>query len=163
MNLSVRQFQQPNLVSVVAQILSETQLSPSALELEITESITMQDTELAQTILSKLASMGVCLSMDDFGTGYSSLGYLKQFPFHTLKIDRSFVKDLRPNSQDMTIVKAVITLGKGLNLNVVAEGVETIELQQMLQNLGCEYIQGYLFSKPVPASEATKLLETNQF
>ena len=162
-NLSVRQFQQPNLVSIVAQILQETQLSPSALELEITESVTMQDTELAQTILSKFASMGVCLSMDDFGTGYSSLSYLKQFPFHTLKIDRSFVKDLHSNSQDMAIVQAVITLGKGLNLNVVAEGVETTELQNILQNLGCEYIQGYLYSKPVPAAIATELLKQNKF
>ncbi|MEL6927440.1 MAG: EAL domain-containing protein [Cyanobacteria bacterium J06600_6] len=150
-------------MSVVAQILQETQLSPSALELEITESVTMQDTELAQTILSKFASMGVCLSMDDFGTGYSSLGYLKQFPFHTLKIDRSFVKDLHSNSQDLAIVEAVITLGKGLNLNVVAEGVETTELQDLLQNLGCEYIQGYLYSKPVPAAIATELLKQNKF
>ena len=160
-NLSVRQFQQPNLVSVVAQTLKETKLSPSCLELEITESVTMQDTELAKTILAKFASMGVCLSLDDFGTGYSSLGYLKQFPFHTLKIDRSFVKDLHRNSQDMAIVRAVITLGKGLNLNVVAEGVETEELQNILQNFGCEYIQGYLFSKPVPAAEATELLRQN--
>ena len=158
-NLSVRQFQQPNLVSTVINILEQTQLQPSCLELEITESITMQNTQFTKTILTKLARMGINLSMDDFGTGYSSLSYLKQFPFHTLKIDRSFVKDLHSDSPDIAIVNAVITLGKGLNLNVVAEGVETEELKNLLKNLGCEYIQGYLFSKPVPAEEATKLLE----
>ncbi len=158
-NLSVRQFQQPNLVSTVINILEQTQLQPSSLELEITESITMQNTQFTKTILTQLARMGINLSMDDFGTGYSSLSYLKQFPFHTLKIDRSFVKDLHSDSPDIAIVNAVITLGKGLNLNVVAEGVETEELKNLLKNLGCEYIQGYLFSKPVPAEEATKLLE----
>ena len=158
-NLSVRQFQQPNLVSTVTNILEQTQLQPSCLELEITETITMQNTKFTKTILTQLAQMGINLSMDDFGTGYSSLSYLKQFPFHTLKIDRSFVKDLHSDSPDIAIVNAVITLGKGLNLNVVAEGVETEELKDLLKNLGCEYIQGYLFSKPVPAKEATKLLE----
>jgi diguanylate cyclase (GGDEF)-like protein len=158
-NLSVRQFQQPNLVSLVTKILQETQLSPSFLELEITESVTIQDTELAKRILQQLYDMGITLSIDDFGTGYSALGYLKQFPFHTLKIDRTFVKDLRPNSQDMAIVKAIITLGKGLDLNVVVEGVETEQLKDLLQNMGCEYIQGFFFSKPVPAAEATELLQ----
>jgi EAL domain-containing protein (putative c-di-GMP-specific phosphodiesterase class I) len=101
--------------------------------------------------------------MDDFGTGYSSLGYLKQFPFNTLKIDRSFVKDLSPTSQDLAIVNAIIALGKGLNLHVVAEGVETEEIKNLLKNMGCEYIQGYLFSKPLPAAEATKLLKNHHF
>lgn len=160
-NLSVRQFQQPDLVSVVANILEQTQLSSSALEIEITETVTMQDLELAEYILNEFHQMGISLSMDDFGTGYSSLGYLKQFPFSTLKIDRSFIKDLYFSPEDMAIVDAVITLGKGLNLNVVAEGVETEQLKNLLQNLGCEYIQGYLFSKPLPAVEATKLLQAN--
>ena len=158
-NLSVRQFQQPNLVATIANILEETQLDPCYLELEITESITMDDTELAKNILTELNDMGISLSMDDFGTGYSSLGYLRQFPFHTLKIDRSFVKDLHPDSQDIAIVNAVIALGQGLKLNVVAEGVETEKLRDLLKNLGCEYIQGFLFSQPVPAIEATKLFE----
>jgi diguanylate cyclase (GGDEF)-like protein len=157
-NLSVRQFQQPNLVSTIVNILEQTKLSPDYLELELTESITIQDTKLAKTILKEINALGISLSMDDFGTGYSSLGYLKQFPFHTLKIDRSLVKDLRPNSPDLAIINAVITLGQGLNLNVVAEGVETEELKDLLKKLGCEYIQGYLFSKPLPADEATKLL-----
>ena len=160
-NLSVRQFQQTNLVSMITNVLKQTQLEPHYLELEITESITMQDTELAKVILKELYEMGISLSMDDFGTGYSSLGYLKQFPFCTLKIDRSFVKDLHASSQDIAIVHSVITLGQGLNLNVVAEGVETEELKDLLKNLGCEYIQGYLFSKPLPSEDATRLLENN--
>jgi diguanylate cyclase (GGDEF)-like protein len=158
-NLSVRQFQQANLVSTIVNILEQTKLLPKYLELEITESITMRDTKLAQTILKEINALGISLSMDDFGTGYSSLGYLKQFPFHTLKIDRSLVKDLHPSSPDLAIINAVITLGQGLNLKVVAEGVETQELKDLLKKLGCEYIQGYLFSKPLPAAEATKLLE----
>ena len=162
-NLSVNQFQQENLVSTVADILKETQLSPSYLELEVTESSTMENTQLAQIILKELNDMGICLSMDDFGTGYSSLSYLKQFPFHTLKIDRSLVKDLDCSSQDIAIVKAAITLGKGLNLKIVAEGVETSQLRDLLKSLGCEYIQGYLYSKPLPGEEATKLLKRDYF
>ncbi|MGL5874907.1 MAG: GGDEF/EAL domain-containing response regulator [Xenococcaceae cyanobacterium] len=158
-NLSVRQFQEINLVSTIVKILEQTKLSPEYLELEITETVTMRDTKLAQTILKEINALGISLSMDDFGTGYSSLGYLKQFPFHTLKIDRSLVKDLHPNSPDLAIINAVIALGQGLNLKVVAEGVETQELKDLLKKLGCEYIQGYLFSKPLPAAEATKLLE----
>ena len=161
-NLSVRQFQQPNLVSVVESILQQTQLPASALEIEITESITMQDTDLAKSILKEFNYIGIALSMDDFGTGYSSLGYLKRFPFSTLKIDRSFIKDLHFSPEDMAIVDAIITLGQGLNLNVVAEGVETEQLKILLKNLGCKYIQGYLFSKPVPAAAATKLLQANR-
>lgn len=158
-NLSVRQFQQANLVTTIATILEQTQLPPDYLELEITESVTMQDTELARTILGELNKMGISLSMDDFGTGYSSLSYLKQFSFHTLKIDRSFVRDLHPTSNDLAIVNAMITLGRGLDIDVVAEGVETAELRDLLKNLGCEYIQGYLYSKPLPAAEATELLK----
>lgn len=121
----------------------------------------MQNTELAKNILKKLHEIGVTLAIDDFGTGYSSLSYLKHFPFRTLKIDRSFFQDLHSTSQDIAIVNAMITLGQGLNMNVVAEGVETAELKDLLKNLGCEYIQGYLFSKPLPAEEATELLKNN--
>ncbi|MGK7895400.1 MAG: EAL domain-containing protein [Xenococcus sp. (in: cyanobacteria)] len=160
-NLSVSQFQQSNLVAMITTILQETNLEPEYLELEITETVTMKDTALAKNILHQLHKMGISLSMDDFGTGYSSLGYLKQFPFCTLKIDRSFVKDLHPASQDIAIIDAVIALGQGLNLNIVAEGVETEELKNLLKNLGCEYIQGYLFSKPLPAIEATELLKNH--
>ncbi|MEM8718589.1 MAG: EAL domain-containing protein [Cyanobacteria bacterium P01_G01_bin.39] len=161
-NLSPGQFQQANIVAIIAKILKQTQLPPAFLELEITESITIQNTDAAKAILQKINQMGISLAMDDFGTGYSSLGYLKQFPFQTLKIDRSFVKDLHPNSEDLAIINAVLALGRGLNLDVVAEGVETVELRDLLQNLGCEYIQGYLYSKPLPAVAATKLLEQEQ-
>ena len=160
-NLSVRQFQHTDLVFMITNVLRQTKLAPDYLELEITESITMQDTESAKAILKELYELGISLSMDDFGTGYSSLGYLKQFPFCTLKIDRSFIQDLNHSSQDIAIIDAVITLGQGLNLNIVAEGVETEELKYLLKNIGCEYIQGYLFSKPLPAEEATKLLVNN--
>ena len=162
-NLSVRQFQQRNLVSNITKILEQTKLQPNYLELEITESITIQDADSARDVLDRLNRLGISLSMDDFGTGYSSLSYLQKFPFQTLKIDRSFIKDLRPNSPDMAIIDAVITLGQGLNLDIVAEGVETEELRDLLQNLGCEYIQGYLYSKPLPAVEATKLLTQHCF
>jgi EAL domain-containing protein (putative c-di-GMP-specific phosphodiesterase class I) len=123
----------------------------------------MQNTTLALSILKQLSNLGISLSMDDFGTGYSSLGYLKQFPFDTLKIDRSLIKDLDSTVQDRAIINAVITLGKGLNLNVVAEGVETIKIKDLLINLGCEYIQGYLFSKPLPVEEATEMLKNNGY
>ena len=119
----------------------------------------MQNTKLAKETLMRLKQMGINLSMDDFGTGYSSLGYLKQFPFHTLKIDRSFIKDLYSASQDLAIVNAIIALGKELHLNVIAEGVQTQELKDLLKSLGCKYIQGYIFSKPLPAAEATQLLQ----
>jgi EAL domain-containing protein (putative c-di-GMP-specific phosphodiesterase class I) len=98
--------------------------------------------------------------MDDFGTGYSSLNYLKQFPFHTIKIDQSFIRDLNANIEDTAIIKAIITLAKGLNLKVVAEGVETEELKQLLQTLQCENMQGYLFSPPLSAQHATQLLQS---
>lgn len=158
-NLSVRQFHEGTLVATIVDVLEKTKLNPSNLELEVTESATIQDLELAKTIFMQLKQIGISLAMDDFGTGYSSLSYLKKFPFNTLKIDSSFLKDLHCDSQDVAIVNAVINLGKGLNLDVVAEGVETKELQDLLKNLGCEYIQGYLFSKPLPVDEATKLLK----
>ena len=155
-NLSARQFQQPNLVEMVAQILDETGLNPNFLELEITETSIMQNVHLARQTLRDLKEMGVHISMDDFGTGYSSLGYLKQFPFHTLKIDRSFVRDLKEDSQDLGIISAVVALGHYLNLKVVAEGVETDGQLELLRNLQCEEIQGYLFSRPLPPAEATQ-------
>ena len=161
-NLSVRQFERSKLVEKIISILQQTALKPSFLELEITESITIDNTELVKTILDRLNDLGISLSMDDFGTGYSSLGYLKKFPFQTLKIDRSLVKDLHSNSQDLAIINAAIALGEGLNLNVVAEGVETHEIKELLINMGCQYVQGYLFSKPLPVDEATKLLQSDR-
>ncbi|MGG6296517.1 PAS domain S-box protein [Leptolyngbya sp. AN02str] len=158
-NLSARQFQQPDLVEQVMAILQKTGMLPQHLELEITETAAMKDIEFTTQMLRDLRSMGVRIAMDDFGTGYSSLGYLKTFPLHALKIDRSFVQDLKMHSDDMAIITAIVALGHGLNLNVVAEGVETEDQLQLLRSLQCEEMQGYLFSQPLTAQEATQLLE----
>lgn len=160
-NISARQFQQPSLLKYVAQTLQQTGLSPQFLELEITETVAMQDRNLSQEIMSKLHQMGVQLSIDDFGTGYSSLSYLKQFPLHTLKIDKSFVQDITTDSQNAGIIHAIMMLGRGFNLRVVAEGVETEAQRDCLRSFECEEMQGYLSSLPLPAEEATQLLHTS--
>ncbi|HWP46038.1 MAG TPA: EAL domain-containing protein [Candidatus Limnocylindrales bacterium] len=157
-NLSARQFQQPNLVERVAQVLKETGLHPHYLELEITESAAMQNAEYTLPVLYHLKEMGIHISIDDFGTGYSSLSYLKKFPFHTLKLDQSFIRDLTTDPNDAMIAKVVITLAHGLKLEVVAEGVETQEQLNFLKQLQGDEVQGYLFSKPLPAEEFEELL-----
>jgi diguanylate cyclase (GGDEF)-like protein/PAS domain S-box-containing protein len=159
-NLSARQIRQPNLVKMVAKVLRETGLSPRYLELEITETTVMKNVELTKMILCELHQMGVSMAMDDFGTGYSSLGYLKKFPFNTLKIDQSFVRDLTTDPNDKAIVAAIIAMGRVLNLKLVAEGVETKVQEHSLLSLDCEEMQGYLFSPPLSPDEATLLLET---
>ncbi|WP_245912148.1 putative bifunctional diguanylate cyclase/phosphodiesterase [Brunnivagina elsteri] len=161
-NLSARQFQQINLVEMVQQVLTETGLAPECLELEVTESTAMKNMEFTKDILTELHQMGVSISIDDFGTGYSSLSYLKNFPIDTLKIDRSFVQDLTTSTHDAAITTAIITLAHGLNLAVVAEGVETEEQRNLLLVLKCELMQGYLFSRAVSAEEATRLLKYNK-
>lgn len=161
-NLSARQLQQPNLVEIVTRVLAETGLSPWFLELEITETIAMQNVELTRKILTQLNKMGVQIAIDDFGTGYSSLNYLKNFPIHTIKIDRSFVQDLTVDPSDVAISSAIIALGRGLNMNVVAEGVETKEQLECLRKLECEEMQGYFFSKPLSSQDATALLSNYQ-
>jgi EAL domain-containing protein (putative c-di-GMP-specific phosphodiesterase class I) len=145
-------------VQTVKQILRSTKLSPNCLELEITETATMRNTKLAKQILLDLHQMGISLSMDDFGTGYSSLSYLKDFPFSTIKIDRSFVKDLSFDSSNFAIINAITTLGVGLNLQIIAEGVESEQLKNLLKTLHCNYMQGYFFSLPLAAEQATELL-----
>ena len=157
-NLSARQLYNNGLVRTVEQILSQTELSPHNLELEITETATMRNTSLAKEILSQLSQMNISLSMDDFGTGYSSLGYLKDFPFNTIKIDRSFVQDLAIDSSNLAIVNAITTLGRELNLQIVAEGVESEQLKNLLETLHCNYMQGYFISRPLPVTDATQLL-----
>ena len=137
------------------------ELSPNKLELEITESATMEDIDKAIAILGTFNNMGLHLSIDDFGTGYSSLNYLKRFPIHTLKIDQSFIRNLDTSFEDAAIVKSIITLAHSLRLSVVAEGVETKEQFDYLDNLGCDEIQGYLFSPPVSASEFSKMLSSS--
>ena len=160
-NLSARQFQQPFLLNVVSQTLQQTGLAPKFLELEITETIAMQDVDLTRTILTKLYQMGINLSIDDFGTGYSSLGYLKQFPLHSLKIDKSFVRDVATDPQNAGIINAIMTLGRGFNLRVIAEGVETEAEKDWLRSFQCEEMQGYLSSRPLPALQATELLQNS--
>ncbi len=160
-NLSAKQLRDKNLVAVVAQIIEESEISPKSLELEITETAAMEDMELTKSTLTTLQNMGVNFALDDFGTGYSSLGYLKSLPFHTLKIDQSFVRDLMPYSKDVAIVNAIISLASGLELRVIAEGVETEELKNLLLSLDCDMMQGYLFSRPLPPEAATELLLSN--
>jgi diguanylate cyclase (GGDEF)-like protein/PAS domain S-box-containing protein len=161
-NLSARQFQQPDLVETITQLLAESHLSPNSLELEITETTAMQNVAFTIAMLESLRTMGVHISMDDFGTGYSSLGYLKRFPLTTIKLDQSFVHELTTDPSDAAIADAVIALGRGLNLNVVAEGVETQAQVDYLRSRHCEEMQGYLFSHPMPAAAATQFLQAHQ-
>jgi diguanylate cyclase (GGDEF)-like protein/PAS domain S-box-containing protein len=159
-NLSARQFQQANLVELVAQILEETGCEPAWLELELTESMMMRHPEAAIATQQALADMGMQLAIDDFGTGYSSLNYLKRFPIDCLKIDQSFVRDVTTDPHGASIAKAVIALGHSMQLTVLAEGVETIEQLDFLREHGCDQIQGYYASRPVPAKEIEVWLKT---
>jgi diguanylate cyclase (GGDEF)-like protein len=157
-NLSARQFQQAGLAARVRAALEHSGLPPSCLEIEITESTVMRDTEEAAGVLRSLKALGVALSIDDFGTGYSSLSYLKTFPLDVLKIDRSFVADVIFDANDAAITRAIIALAHSLNLEAVAEGVETPEQAAFLKENGCDELQGYLFSKPVWPEDLEKLL-----
>lgn len=158
-NLSGRQFKGGQLVSFIRELLSELGMSPKNLELEITESILMDNTELAITTLNDLSEMGMTLAMDDFGTGYSSLSYLKQFPLNVLKIDRSFVRDVNDDADDAAIVDAIIAMSHRLELDVIAEGVETVEQLEFLRAHDCERIQGYYFSKPLDFDDFSQFIE----
>jgi diguanylate cyclase (GGDEF)-like protein len=157
-NLSARQFQKKDLVDTIARILEETKLPPQYLELEITETIAMHHADQTIERLQELKEIGVHISIDDFGTGYSSLNYLKRFPVDTLKIDKSFIRDIGLNANDETIVSAVIALAHSFQLKTIAEGVETPTQFSFLQEMKCDQIQGYLFSPPVPTHEFEKLL-----
>ncbi|MBI2912884.1 MAG: EAL domain-containing protein, partial [Chloroflexi bacterium] len=160
-NLSARQFLQSNLVQVVVRTLNESGLDPRYLELEITESVASQNADFAILVLRELRDMGVRISVDDFGAGYSSLSYLKDFPIHTLKIDRSFVRDLTTDPNDAAIASAIIALAHSLGLNVVAEGVETEEQLAFLKERQCDEFQGYLLARPMPAETLQKMLARN--
>jgi EAL domain-containing protein (putative c-di-GMP-specific phosphodiesterase class I) len=157
-NISAVELRAKDFVAGVHAILTETGLEPRYLELELTETFLMQDSKSTAAVLHALKNVGVTLALDDFGTGYSSLSYLKRFPIDTLKIDRSFVRDLTTDADDASIVSAVISMGKSLHMRVVAEGVETREQLAFLQEQGCPEGQGYYFSKPVVAGELTQLL-----
>jgi diguanylate cyclase (GGDEF)-like protein/PAS domain S-box-containing protein len=157
-NLSPVQFKNSNLVQSVISALAASGLAPERLELEITESVLLQDSEATLAALHKLRSFGVKISMDDFGTGYSSLSYLRSFPFDKIKIDRSFVHELATRDDSMAIVRAVTGLGKSLGISIVAEGVETNEQLGLLRTEGCTEVQGFLFSRPRPAQDVEAML-----
>jgi diguanylate cyclase (GGDEF)-like protein/PAS domain S-box-containing protein len=161
-NLSVRQLRQGTLVRTVETLLGRYSIDPSGIELEITESMIMKDTENAVAVLKDLFDMGVHLTMDDFGTGYSSLSYLKRFPQNTIKIDRSFVNDIAVDPDDLEIIRTIINMGHSLRRRVVAEGVETEAQRQLLHHLRCDEMQGFLLSPPVPAAEIDLLLASTR-
>jgi len=158
-NLSSQQLRDKNLIDVVKQALKEAEIDARYLDLELTESVLMQDMELAATILKELKAVGVSFSLDDFGTGYSSLSYLKRFPVDYLKIDRSFVHDINTDLFGAGLVQAIIAMAKVLNIKVIAEGVETYEQLDFLRRHGCDITQGYFCSKPLPAKAFTQLLQ----
>lgn len=159
-NASLKQItKQYSFEDMLLQALYETELDPHHLEIEFTESFAMQNINATVRLLRKLNSMGVEVSIDDFGTGYSSLSYLKTLPFKKLKIDRSFIMEISSNQDDITIVKTIIDMAHNLRLKVIAEGVETIDQLEILRTLGCDEVQGYLFSKPVPADEFEQMLK----
>ncbi len=157
-NLSAIQFKQKHLAETVKSALSAYRLDPKLLELELTESVIMQDAEKSRDMLLQLKDIGVRLSVDDFGTGYSSMSYLKLFPLDTLKIDRSFVRDLESDTNDAAIIRALVALSRGLGLDTVVEGVETEQQWDILARLGCDVMQGFLLAPPVPASDAASFI-----
>jgi diguanylate cyclase (GGDEF)-like protein/PAS domain S-box-containing protein len=158
-NMSCRQFSQPDLVYQIERVLLETGLDARCLRMEITESAIMEHVETASSVLTKLKALGVKLALDDFGKGYSSLSYLHQFPFDTLKLDRSFIARIGPRGENLEIVRTIVSLAQVLGLDVVAEGVETARQLAQLQDLGCQLGQGYFFSRPLTAQAASAMLE----
>ncbi len=157
-NLSAHQFAHPDLVKVVRDAINRHAIPPSSLELEITEGVAMHDADEVLTRLQDLKKIGIKISIDDFGTGYSSLAYLRRFPVDKLKIDQSFVRDMPGSSEATSIVRAVVALGHGLGITVIAEGVETDAQRDALHELACDEIQGYLLSKPISFSDMTPWL-----
>jgi EAL domain-containing protein (putative c-di-GMP-specific phosphodiesterase class I) len=157
-NLSARQFLAPDLAQSIRQILEENEIAAELLEVEITESSVMTNAEEAIRTLEYLESLGVQTAIDDFGTGYSSLSYLKRFPLRALKVDRSFVRDITTDLDDAAITQAVISMAHSLGLKVVAEGVETEAQLSFLTRYGCDEVQGFLFSRPVPGDECSVLI-----
>jgi EAL domain-containing protein (putative c-di-GMP-specific phosphodiesterase class I) len=160
-NLSLRQFRQEGLVRAVSRILEETRLDPAQLEMELTESMVMGNVDQAIAVLQGLKQLGVALSVDDFGTGYSSLSYLKDLPIDTLKIDRSFVRDIGAGDEadDGVLAQAIISLGHALHLKVIAEGVETDAQLRFLRRHSCDEVQGFYYGEPMPPELHAKLLE----
>src|ERR1700742_1856722 len=158
-NVSPRQFRHENLVQAVADVLRSTGLEPRFLELELTESMVMHDAPKLVAMLDELKELGVKIAVDDFGTGYSSLSYLKRFPVDRLKVDRSFVSDIGMSGDDETITSAIIALAHSLNLQVIAEGVETSTQLDFLKERACDEMQGYFFAKPMPHDAIPGMLQ----
>jgi diguanylate cyclase (GGDEF)-like protein len=160
-NLSPRQFNHPNLVESIAAVCDKTRLAPEFLTIEVTESLIMGDVDRAARLLEEMQDIGVSIAIDDFGTGYSSLAYLKRFPIHKLKIDRSFLTDVPGGNDDEAIVRTMVTMAHTLDLTVTAEGVETSEQLEFLQQLNCDELQGYLLGEPMAEADFTDFLRTN--
>jgi EAL domain-containing protein (putative c-di-GMP-specific phosphodiesterase class I) len=161
-NLSAIQLQNDKFEETLKNIIAETKINPRFVELEITESILMKDFDNSVKLLTEIRDLGINIALDDFGTGYSSLSYLKQLPINTLKIDKSFIDNIVTNERERAIVDGIIQLAQKIDLDVIAEGVETKEQIKLLQSMGCNQIQGYYFSKPLPANEIEeKFLKTN--
>jgi EAL domain-containing protein (putative c-di-GMP-specific phosphodiesterase class I) len=157
-NLSSRQFRSEALFDAVSEALRASRLAPQLLELELTESLLVENVEHAMGVMGKLKAIGVAISIDDFGTGYSSLGYLKRFPIDSLKIDRSFVRDIATSPKDAAIVKAISALARSLGIGLIAEGVEEPWQVGFLRAQHCTEMQGYLFSRPLPAESLVEAL-----
>src|SRR6185437_12946230 len=157
-NLSIKQFMQPNLVEQIGNLLQELKIAPESLKLEITESTVMEDPTATVGMLQQLRALGIRLAIDDFGTGYSSLSYLHRFPLDALKIDRTFISGISGHADGMEIARTIMPLAKNLHLDVVAEGVETAEQAEELKKLECKYAQGFYFSKPLPRDQAEALI-----
>lgn len=156
--MSQAQFVRTDVYATVVKALDETGFEPRYLEIEVTETMAMTDVEHTVSVLNKIHSLGVSISMDDFGTGYSSLASLKTIPFDVLKIDRSLVCDVNDNDTSRRITSAIVAMGKALKMIVLAEGVETDEQNRLLTDLGCDLAQGYYYSKPCPANEIETML-----
>ncbi|KKL66169.1 hypothetical protein LCGC14_2147680 [marine sediment metagenome] len=162
-NISALHFQQNSLIETLTECLTHYDVPARCVELEITESAMMDNPEFAQQQMNRLKALGFTIALDDFGTGHSSLGYLKRFPIDTLKIDRSFIKDIIDSEQDRNITATIIRLAKYLKIDVVAEGVETKEQAYMLHIMGCNTMQGYYYSRPLHADKvATFIAKNNQ-
>jgi EAL domain-containing protein (putative c-di-GMP-specific phosphodiesterase class I) len=157
-NVSAKQFRQTDFVDQVRATVLRNDIKPNQLKLELTESMLQENIETTIATMKALKEFGVLFSLDDFGTGYSSLQYIKRLPLDQLKIDQSFVRDISTDSSDKAIVRTIIAMAQSLNLDVIAEGVETEEQRQLLFNKGCAHFQGYLFAKPVPLEEFERAL-----
>jgi EAL domain-containing protein (putative c-di-GMP-specific phosphodiesterase class I) len=157
-NFSPAQFKSRTLILDITSALVSSGLRPKRLEVEITESVMLQDTDIVLDTLHQIHELGVRISMDDFGTGYSSLSYLRKFPFDKIKIDQSFIRDLSDKADSIAIIKAVATMSASLGMDTTAEGVETQDQLAMLRHEGCTEVQGYLFSKPLPGSQVPELI-----